>query len=234
MGVNMKTTLAAAAALVATVLAQHAQAGVVGKLPTCPDGMHTRFCWKDCAENVCGYTPDEDENCAEVPMVCADGPAPKSSWTDAETRAFQLNFCRCDDLDAYFDMETLTCVATKDECSSDASESNVTAVSRPELASDDEDVEEEDTLVQIGIVEEDEIEEDDQEDEEEDATPTCPDTMEYKECGTRCVKTCGEKAPGKFCTMDCVPGCYCKKASRWYDPVTDRCVKKNKCTPRDQ
>ncbi|KAJ6635855.1 Zonadhesin [Pseudolycoriella hygida] len=33
---------------------------------------------------------------------------------------------------------------------------------------------------------------------------------EYKSCGSACPPTCNEKEP-RFCTANCVPGCYCQK-----------------------
>ncbi|GBG32659.1 Chymotrypsin-elastase inhibitor ixodidin [Hondaea fermentalgiana] len=218
MKMNLKRS-AVAAVLVAAAVAQHAQASVVGKLPSCPDGMHTRFCWKDCEENVCGYTPDEDENCSEVPMVCADV-MPKPSWTDEETRGFQLSFCRCNDVNEYFDPETLTCVASEDDCSTETSEKDTSDEEEEDDSADD--------VVSIGII-------DDEEDGEEEEDRTCPHTsLVYKTCGSACTKTCGEPAPGKTCISSCVSGCFCKNPNRWYDPVKQKCVRKKRCTPRDQ
>jgi len=54
----------------------------------------------------------------------------------------------------------------------------------------------------------------------------CPDNEEYTECGTACQESC-TYVP-KFCTYQCVSGCFCKKG--FIRETDDR----SKCIPRSQ
>ncbi|CAF0763606.1 unnamed protein product [Rotaria sp. Silwood1] len=54
----------------------------------------------------------------------------------------------------------------------------------------------------------------------------CPDNEEYNECGSACQENCTHTPT--FCTLQCVPGCFCKEG---FVRETDD---KSKCVPRSQ
>jgi hypothetical protein len=54
----------------------------------------------------------------------------------------------------------------------------------------------------------------------------CPDNEEYIECGSACQENCTYTP--KFCTFQCVPGCFCKPG--FVREIDD----KSKCVPRSQ
>lgn len=326
--------------LAAVAIASTAQTEAVNTLPSCPSGTHFRSCYSPCDERVCGVSVssdcDEPTQCAMISM--------QSSWTDAETLAFQKEFCRCDDSSDYFDKSTLTCVSSRSDCSSSSKSSSTseTAASTDDLyvASDDsaddetssddaylgagsldvyttygnyseysEDnvtsTEKSESLDQYDLITEPDVsvvqetasddyelvsgpghvtasesssddydivtgpghvtaseydssdlstdpEVDPQSDNSSNSTNStsasleydeeasskdesyeqCPYTMEYRSCGSACdVKVCGE-AKITTCIAACVPGCYCKDSSKWFDTNKGRCVSKSNCSDR--
>ncbi|XP_077312559.1 chymotrypsin inhibitor-like [Lithobates pipiens] len=44
------------------------------------------------------------------------------------------------------------------------------------------------------------------------ADTECPPNQEYQQCGTACPLTCSNVNKLQMCTLQCVPGCFCKSA----------------------
>ncbi|XP_029160409.1 chymotrypsin inhibitor [Nylanderia fulva] len=55
----------------------------------------------------------------------------------------------------------------------------------------------------------------------------CPENQVYKECGTACPPKCNEDPSQVMCTMQCVPGCFCK--SGFLLNAENNCVQPAQC-----
>ncbi|KAG8199023.1 hypothetical protein JTE90_021038 [Oedothorax gibbosus] len=59
-------------------------------------------------------------------------------------------------------------------------------------------------------------------------TIQCGENEEFKECGSACPETCAtSQQPPKFCTLQCVAGCFCKPS--FVKNTGGKCVPKNLC-----
>ncbi|XP_055949174.1 zonadhesin-like isoform X5 [Argiope bruennichi] len=61
-------------------------------------------------------------------------------------------------------------------------------------------------------------------------TDTCGANEEYKNCGTACPSTCANIGMDRICTLECVPGCFCKKGFVRNDQ--GQCVEPDDCPQR--
>ena len=61
----------------------------------------------------------------------------------------------------------------------------------------------------------------------------CGENEEYNACGSSCPRSCSDlyyAQEPKFCTLQCVPGCFCKDG--YYRSRNGKCVKPEKCCQR--
>ncbi|CAH2325423.1 mucin-5AC-like, partial [Pelobates cultripes] len=56
----------------------------------------------------------------------------------------------------------------------------------------------------------------------------CPESMEYKECGTACEKSCTNQE-STYCTKNCVIGCFCPNGTVYDDVRETGCIPTSQC-----
>uniref|UniRef100_A0A8D0GKT0 Uncharacterized protein n=1 Tax=Sphenodon punctatus TaxID=8508 RepID=A0A8D0GKT0_SPHPU len=58
---------------------------------------------------------------------------------------------------------------------------------------------------------------------------TCPNNMEYTECGNSCDDTCSSPQKSQICKAPCSDGCFCPKGTVLDDMNGNRCVQRDSC-----
>ncbi|XP_070985514.1 mucin-2-like [Oncorhynchus clarkii lewisi] len=58
---------------------------------------------------------------------------------------------------------------------------------------------------------------------------TCPDNMEYQECGSPCVDTCSNPVASQLCEDHCTGGCFCPLGTVFDDVNNSGCIPVREC-----
>ncbi|XP_046713225.1 mucin-5AC [Silurus meridionalis] len=59
---------------------------------------------------------------------------------------------------------------------------------------------------------------------------SCPNTMQYTECGSPCIDTCSNSDRGDVCGEHCIDGCFCPPGTVWDDVTNSSCIPRSSCS----